>query len=77
MRTRIAAILIAGLAVAGALSTAGVASAKHGADDSGSNGSHSHGADDPSGHTSHSSGGPEDSAGHDTGGYYGTGPAQP
>lgn len=33
MRNRIAALLIAGLAVTGAMSTAGVASAKHGADD--------------------------------------------
>lgn len=50
MRSRIAAVLIAGLAVAGALSTAGVASAKHGADDPVGHVRHSQGADDPAGH---------------------------
>jgi hypothetical protein len=74
MRTRIAAFLIAGLALVGALSTAAVASAKHGDDDHGGNGSqsHSHDADDHDGHSSGT--GPEDSAGHDVGGYYGTTP---
>jgi hypothetical protein len=50
MRTRIAALLIVGLAVAGALSTAGVASAKHGADDPAGHVRHSQGADDRPGH---------------------------
>ena len=63
MRTRIAALLIAGLAVAGALGTAGVASAKHGADDPAVHVRHSQGADDPAGHNRHG-GGADDGPNH-------------
>ncbi len=56
MRNRIAALLIAGIAVTGALSGAGVASAKRGADDPAGHISQSQGADDPAGHISQSQG---------------------
>ncbi|WP_147289354.1 hypothetical protein [Mycolicibacterium tokaiense] len=47
MRTRIAAgVLLVGMAVAGALGTAGIAGAKHGADDPVGHVRHSQGADD-------------------------------
>ena len=49
MRNRLAALLIAGLAVAGAIANAGVASAKHGADDPAGHIRHSQGADNPAG----------------------------
>lgn len=54
MRTRIAALLIAGMAVTGALSGAGVASAKRGADDPAGHISQSQGADDTTGQSGQS-----------------------
>jgi len=57
MRTRVAAALIAGFAVAGALGTAGVASAKHGSDDwIPGHVHHGHGSDDGPGHVHHGHG---------------------
>jgi hypothetical protein len=57
MRTRIAAALIAGLAVAGALGTAGVAGAKHGSDDwINGHSHHGQGSDDGPGHHRHGHG---------------------
>jgi hypothetical protein len=55
MRKRIPTFLIAALGLAAFGGTAGVATAKHGADDPAGHVRHDRGADDPAGHVRHSS----------------------